>query len=201
MKTKLDINPWLSIWTRPRDTIAKIVAFNPNHRLLLICLLLGMAATVSVGYKELAQIPLQGFIVCIGISILSYLYLNLSSLFCLFSGKLLGGKARFKAVRSALYWSYIPTTLAYFPLLYLAGGDENRSLTPLGMFLTPLIFTVSIWSFVIHLKTLGQVQGFSAWRVLLSIILGYLVLLVGLFLLATILRPFLLLGQQFFCLI
>jgi hypothetical protein len=101
----------------------------------------------------------------------------------------LGGRASYKEVRAALAWSAVPniTSLAITILeLFIFGNDLFTTATPrldanpaLGLVLMALGFVeivLAIWSFVVLLKCLGEVNGFSAWRALGSLVLVLLLI-------------------------
>ena len=78
---QLPLNPWLSIWVRPRETIRAITATNPNHRFYLLAASTGfptalqlaqsfsLAATVSLPMIIVATLILSVFIGWVGITV------------------------------------------------------------------------------------------------------------------------------------
>ena len=48
MSGKLDMNPWFSIWVRPRRTIQAIVDYNPNYRLGILSAIYGFSALLGL---------------------------------------------------------------------------------------------------------------------------------------------------------
>jgi hypothetical protein len=116
--------------------------------------------------------------------------LYLGGLILRWTGSWLGGRATAQQVRAAIAWSSVPSvaTLAiWIPELVLFGSDMFTSRTPrieanpsLGMLLLALSgveIVLAIWQFVLFLKCVGEVHGFSAWRALGASLLPIVVLL------------------------
>ena len=94
-------------------------------------------------------------------------------------------------------WSYVPiiwALLLWIPELALFGKDLFSSETPnieqspyimLGFGLVEI--TVGIWTIVVFLKSLGQVQTFSAWRALGNSLAAALVLAIPIILIILLL--------------
>ncbi len=100
------------------------------------------------------------------------------------SGRLLGGHAGPRELRAAIAWSgvpYIASMVLWIPELLLFGDELFTTATPrldaapglqavlLGFVAVEVLATA--WAFVVFLKCLGEVQGFSAWRALLNLLL------------------------------
>jgi hypothetical protein len=110
------------------------------------------------------------------------------------TGRWLGGRARPDQLRAVVAWSYVPV-LATIPIWIIQLGLLGRELftreTPtidanptLGFILLAtgiLKALLGFWSFVILLKGVGEVQGFSAWKALTSLVLIGLVVFLLIF--------------------
>lgn len=185
------VNPWLSIWTKPRATVGAIVKFDPKYRFLALSaiygfpLLLNMAQTWELGSQlPLYAIIIGAFLLAIPLGMLG---ITISTALIYWTGKWIGGKASFYPVRAAVSWSSVPTLLPIITWFFimmtwgsstftdafgqsLTGGQ--RTLLNVTMFVQ-LISTV--WSIVILAKGLGQVQGFSAWKGLLNALIPFVI--------------------------
>lgn len=103
------------------------------------------------------------------------------------TGKWIGGKAPSGNIRAAIAWSGVPMIwklILWIPLLILFGQELFTTQIP-GIYAKPffwlmflglrmILITIVIWAFVVFLKCLGQVQGFSIWKVLYNLILTIL---------------------------
>jgi hypothetical protein len=177
------MNPWVSIWTKPRATIQQIIDTNPKHLVLLLATIGGFstaldrASTRSLGDKlDWTMILL---IVAIVGPIAGIITLYIGSALLRWTGKWIGGNASSQSIRAAIAWSTVPEILAlvlWIPALALFGPEmftseipsiqENPALNIAFLSIAAVGITVGIWQFVIYLKCLGQVQGFSAWKAL-----------------------------------
>jgi len=200
MKQDLGLNPWLSIWVKPRKTIRALIDYNVNYCFIVLCAIYGFqymlqaAQFVSMGSDaSLWLILLLSVILSIP---LGYVVFNVGSFFTFVLGKLIKGKGKFKQVRAATYWSSVPIviTVAIWIVLMIAHGNSlfvlgyERGLTGVGVTINAVAaiiqVIIGVWGFVIFLHALGEVQGFSAWMALLNTFLAGLVLFILLFLIS-----------------
>lgn len=189
-KKILGINPWLNIWIRPRNTIKEIVKFNPKYRFVILSaiygfpMLLHMAQNLSLGEKFttteiiLGALLLATFVGMLGISI--------ASILIFWTGKWIGGESGYFPVRAAVSWSNVPSiaNIVIWIILIANFGNEifkdefgmqsftgGSQILVFGAFFLEL--ALSVWSFVILVKGLGEIQGFSAWKGLLNVLIPF----------------------------
>ncbi len=194
-ENKWPYNPWISIWTRPRATIQQIIDSDPCKYVLLLAALNGIsgsfqrASNKNLGEKHTLSMLVLGCIIAGPIGGILIIYLH--GLLIKISGKLLNGKASPEEIRAALAWGYLPVIwgiLLLPPQLVLFGNKLFTPWTPnpgddILLFSLYYLFMLAdlilgIWSFVITLKCIGQVQGFSAWKALLNEILAGILILI-----------------------
>jgi len=188
----LERNPWLSIWVQPRETIREIIETNPKYRLFVLCALYGfpMAMSFAQSFSLGSQFPawsliIAGLVIC---TFLGYIGISISTWLLHITGKWIKGSGTFQTIRTAVAWSNVPnavTAITWFILLGVFGGRifyrDFSELTFVGyeagvVFLIFLVQSiVSIWGFIILLKTLGEVQGFSAWKALLNVAIPFVI--------------------------
>lgn len=191
------LNPWFTMWLHPRQTIRQIVAANPDRLVLLLAALGGIvqgflnAENKSRGDKtSLAVILLASLIVG---PLMGVFGLWLSGMLLRWTGGWIGGQADARRVRTAVAWSNVPmvwSLLLWIPAILLFGAELFTEATPIieassllsALYLVFSVGTavIGVWSFVVCLHALGEVQGFSAWKALLNSILAMLVVLVPL---------------------
>ena len=197
MKKQLSLNPWINIWVKPRKTIQELVQYNVNYRLITICGLYGFLhilyfllkspylekAIELKNYNSLASLIIGSLIFAIPAG---YILVNLTSLFLFLAGKLIKAKGSFKEVRAAFYWSTIPIIPSLFILNILMivfakqfEMFEKTTVTPqsssLFVFFGFTQLFLGFWGFIVTLKSLAQVQGFSAWMGLLNYFFGFII--------------------------
>jgi hypothetical protein len=181
------MNPWISIWTEPRKTIAKIVEENPKRDLWKLAAIYGflsfMNGSQSFVLGDKVQFLLILFFSIILAPIWGMIVFGVWSWVVQLIGKLLKGQASFSFVRAAFAWSCVPlivNILFWILLLILFGG----SLFQMGQLTTgpTIILTfiligkviVMIWSLVIYINALAEVQKFSIGRSIANIILAWI---------------------------
>ena len=181
-------NPFLTIWTRPRATVRGIVNTDPAFRVMPIAVIGGILEALQLEFTALAGEELNLLtILLIAVVLgppLGLILLYTGAWIVEMSCRLLGGRADSNQVRSALAWSSVPF-LATFPLwllrLALLGRelftvakpslDSHPALAYILAATALLELILSIWWMVVTVKALGEVQHFSAWRALSSMLL------------------------------
>jgi hypothetical protein len=180
--TPPELNPWVSIWTQPRATIQQIVDSDPEQSVLILAGISGFASTLdSVRDTGLGDgIPwFYIVLICALIgSLLGIAGLYVFSFLLHWTGKWLDGRASQPFIRAAGAWAQVPIIwglLLWVPLIALFGQDLFRSgsfgleSNPFFPFLSPIVSTgivLGVWSLVVSLHCLAQVQGFSVWKAL-----------------------------------
>lgn len=194
------LNPWKSIWIRPKATIRFVLATDPGRAVLALAALSGISGMLdrlvmkSVGDQlELSVIILLAILVG---PITGIIGLYLGGALLRWTGSWLRGTAESIEVRAAIAWSSVPVVCwlpAWVPQIVLFGKelfttetpriDESSTLLGALIGIGVLEVVVGIWSFVLMLHTIGQAHGFSAWKALGSIILAFFVIAIPVFVL------------------
>jgi len=206
--SKLGINPWTRIWTHPRETVRKIVEFNPKFRFLALSFLHGipmvfyLAQDLSLGDTfSLAGIIIVSLILAIFLGMLS---ITIGAALLYWTGKWIGGKGSFYPVRAAVSWSNVPNiviilcwaTLIFFfrHQVFLAAFQKGEFVgAALAIYGVVLLVqaVMSIWSLIILIKGLAEVQGFSAWKGLLNVLIPFFMIAILIWLITLVAMLFL----------
>ena len=201
--SKLDLNPWVSILTKPKETIRAIIEYNSNYHLLILSMIYGFSAILGIAQRFKAAEKLDFISIIIPAIVLSplwgYIIFSISAAFIYFTGKLIKGKAKYKEVRAAIAWSNVPSIVSvilWFFLIFSFGGNLFANFAAKESFSTAQIwvvfsvmfvmFIVSIWSLVIYINALAEVQKFSVLKAILNIIMSSLVIAIISFLIAVV---------------
>jgi hypothetical protein len=199
-ETAQSMNPWTSIWLKPRATIQYIVESNPTRWVLVLAALMGFSSALdqasikSIGDEY--ELPMIFIMAAIAGPICGIIGLYIGAALLRWTGSWMGGTASAQHVRAAVALSSVPYVWAlvlWIPSVALLGSELFTSETPmmdadpmrlmlyLGISLIEL--TIAIWAIIVFLKCLGQVQGFSAWKALGNTVLAGLVIAVPILLL------------------
>lgn len=185
------LNPWRTLWSRPRATIRQIVATQPERHVVMLAAVGGIfqwldQATLRATGDQLPLHMILAAALIVGpISGIITLYL-LGFLIAL-TGRWLGGTASPLHMRAALGWYNWPGIcigLLWIPQLALAGHESFTSKTPRidadpGLYAAVTLisipkFLLGIWAAIILCMCIGQLQGFSAWKGLGNVVLAML---------------------------
>lgn len=192
MAKKIRSNPWLSIWVQPRETIREIIDTNPKYQFGILCALYGfpMAMGFAQNLSLCTSFPtwsivIAALVIC---TFLGYFGICITTWLLYVTGKWIKGIGTFQTIRTAVAWSNVPnavTSITWFILLGFFGGQifckgfSEMAFVGYQAGVVFLIFLiqsiVSIWGFIILLKTVGEAQGFSAWKALLNVVIPFVI--------------------------
>ena len=187
------LNPLVSVWLRPRESIAYIVATQPRRWVLVLYALGGASGVVGalVAYRIADwRTLLLGAIGGAGLAVLN---LYIASFLIAGLGRLMKGCGSAQAIRAALAWSQLPAiagTIATVALIGAASAAGNSIASGLLYAGSAVIAVVSgFWSVVITVLMISRVEQFGFWRTITVYIVGALAALP--LLLALVVRTFL----------
>jgi len=170
------------MWTQPRKTIRAIVDKNPRHQLLLIAILGGMVTMLNRSMNQPIgdTLPLSSILLAIVMlgAVAGIAKVYIYGWLLRWTGKYVGGKATLPELRAAIAWPAVPLVwglLAWIPAIALYHKEWFSSYQP-GMAQNPLLplffillsLVLSLWSIILTLKTLSEVQRFSIWKAALN---------------------------------
>jgi hypothetical protein len=156
---------------------------------------LQMAQNLSLGNRySMAAIVAVAAIIAI---ILGAIMINIATALFTWTGKWIGGVGTYQQIRAAVAWSNMPSVvnigiwainIATFGVRIFRSDFVESTFVGNELsiiFLTAVVqLVVAVWAFIITLKALGEVQGFSAWKALLNIFIPIFVIFIGVSLLA-----------------
>ncbi len=186
------LNPWLSMWVKPRATIQQVIETDPTRWVLLLVALNGVfdvfdrAMAKNMG-NQLDWTSILLLAIITG-PLFGVIGLYLFGWLIGWTGRWIGGKGTHENIRAAIAWATIPTIWAlalWTPMLGIFGQDMFVSPTNLSSndpnllynfwIFGIVLFFAEITSFIILFQALGQVQGFSAWRAFGNVVLAGLI--------------------------
>jgi len=161
------------MWTKPRQTMRAIVNTNPKRSVVWLATIFILQNLLFIANYYSLGINYHYAMVLIILIVLSPLigmvWLYLFGWILHFTGRWLGGKAPLHYIRSALAWSKLPALInlaMWFILLVFSANyvfiqfSEGPSL-----FFTNLISIIAgVWSLVLLIQNIREVQGFSVGR-------------------------------------
>lgn len=188
------IDPWLSMWLHPRRTVRHLVDQRPGYGVLLLTALGGIAQSLDNMTRRNAgdsmALPVVLLLALILGPIGGLIGLYVGAWLISTTGRWIGGAAAPAPIRTALAWGNLPTAaglLLWLPALALIGREMFTESTPsleaqpwLAVFFLPLGLAwvvLGVWSLVLLLHGIGEVQGFSAWKALANIALVIVLIL------------------------
>lgn len=192
------LNPWRSIWLKPRATIRQIVVNNPDHHVVALAAAGGVVQTLSSSVSEklgdqVGLLPIL-LIALLLAPIFGVVALYLTALLLRWTGRWLGGVATLGELRAAIAWGSAPMVMGGVGILValLVSGHDLFSTVQPWLSRHPMLMIVcgvglivqgvaSLWSIVSYIKCVAEVQGFSAWRAIGNYLLAILVLFVVVF--------------------
>jgi hypothetical protein len=187
-----ELNPWFSIWTEPRKTVRSIVNTDPKFGFVILSAIYGlpMALNLAQNFSLGSVVPIWAVLIgsLIVCTFLGMIGISISTWLLQFTGRWIGGGGSFQTIRAAVTWSNVPnivTILMWIVLLCMFDGavfNRQFSETRFIGYQAGIVFIVfllqaivSVWGFIILLQGLGEVQGFSAWKALLNVLIPFVI--------------------------
>ncbi len=167
-----EFNPWLSILTKPRETIFYITDTNPTKYVILLAVIGGIIDATFKAMNKYSN-PYQAiWNILISGTITGFISLYVLGFLIQVSGKLLKGKGTEVTIRAACAWSILPQIVAMPLFIITIFLFTYKIAWPL---ITCQVLVTACWLIVMS-KTIAQVQNFkSAWMGLLNIVLAILI--------------------------
>ena len=178
------MNPWLAMWSQPRTTIRAIVHNRPRYGVVYLAAIFALQSFFfyanwwSLGLNDhyysflLLGVFLSPLMGLIWLFFMGWVYR--------FTGRWCGGRAPAVHLRAALAWSEIPTSLnilLWFVLIFLsperafiqaAGGQPS-------IFIYFIHLILGIWSLILFIQCLRELQSFTIIRSIMNIVLASLI--------------------------
>src|SRR6202011_3240130 len=161
-------NPWVTIWTKPRATIRRIVETDVHYQVTFLAILSGALIWLERRWSNpstAAAYPMLVMIAVVVGAILGIIELYINGALLKWAGAALGGVGSYAEVRAALAWSRVPVIVAVSigVLAILLGTDgpmlgSDREFSGSGASVLLLHAALVLWGFIIMLKCVGEVH-------------------------------------------
>lgn len=178
------MNPLMSMWVNPRPTIRAIVNSNPNYGVFYLswiyalqCLLFlssywSFGLTFSFSTILIATLMVAPFF--------GWIWVHFSGWVLHFTGEWLGGNAPMAYLRAAAAWSKIPSVIALGMWIILMITNSQLAFIngvsgTSALFINFISFILGIWSIVLLIQSVREVQGFSALRATFNIFILWII--------------------------
>lgn len=188
------MDPWRDIWTQPRASIQTLVTRDPSYGFKRLSWIYGVTVALSLSkmFSLVTLYPLWAILLgslLIGI-VFGFISITVTAYILQWCGRLIGGSAPFKHVRCVVAWSNVPMLINVLVWILLICVFRERAFysdfpaevtvqNKTGLFFLAVLgqWVASIWSFIILVQGLREVQGFSLWKGLLNILIPIIALL------------------------
>lgn len=186
------LNPWKSIWLHPRQTVRYLLNTDPRYAVLLLAIASGVSSSLDIA-SELAVADsypwpgVLGMVLFLG-AVFGIALLYFSAWVTRASGSWIGGRATCAELRTALAWSNVPVLwgLLLWLLMLVLLGSELFSAEAQRIEANPMLallmlgcwmagFALSIWAIVLWVAGIAEVQGFSIFKALVNLVLGFFI--------------------------
>ncbi len=183
-----DINPWLHIWTRPRETMRSILSTDPNRWVLWLAIIGGILSGAAFLLTIRTELPLQRQVAVLPLivwivlgAIFSVIHLYFAGWLYRLTGSWVKGKGTFTEVKSAVGWSYYPFFFSSI-LNIISSLLKNQHI--LSALLGLIAFIIIIWGMVIFFKILSEAHQFSVWKGILTFLIACVIIFVAIMIVA-----------------
>jgi hypothetical protein len=184
---------WKQIWVEPRETIHRIIHLNPNKGLWWLSSIYGFSMMINglLPFMAEGQVPVwQAYLLALILSpICGFIVISVWSALVSFAGKIFGGAGSYKEIRAAYSWSclpYIVNVVLWISFALLLGRQfflnltHQQNMPPFEVAILFAFFILRfgawIWSWVIYVNTLSEVQNISPLKAILNIVAAGIIL-------------------------
>jgi hypothetical protein len=183
-------NPWKLAWFHPKRAIQAVVEKNPKKGFFWLASLYALQYTLfNIGFSMKSPAVTLLVIAIIIAPVLGILWFYAFGWLLHLSGKWLKGGATQENLRASIAWSKVPVLINYvlWLVLVIANGSLFFDYSPFLSFCNVLMILISLWTFVLLVGMVAQVQGFSIGRALGNCLLATLIFFVFVFFISLIL--------------
>lgn len=182
--TKLKINPWIGIWSHPKGTIRAIVDLHPNRSMFLLSAMGALQHYFFwIGYYSFANpavFAVATFIFLLLSPLIGFIYFTIMACILRITGRWVNGAAPISHLRAAFAWSRLPKLidLAMWFILSAFVTEVQFGIYFQGMsrmFILGITTITSIWSFIVLIQTLSEVQRIRWKSAFINAFLSFLV--------------------------
>lgn len=187
------LNPFLSIWTKPRQTVRQIIEEQRSGLIFLLLVLSGYVSILTgaldtetnesfgIGVLLIGGLIISPVAAVIGNAVASVIYLLVGKMFKgtatyaeMFRAQLAGQIPQMWLIPLLLIWIFLsPTSYFTSPFEDYSGGD-----LVLNIILSVILFIVSICTLFVQSKAIGEAHGLSAWKGLAIIAIPILIIFI-----------------------
>lgn len=179
------MNPFLTVWVKPRQTIRHIVETQPGGAAGLALIMAAFAGKFVMGAVPSAEQLGAPLLTVATVSVIAGALGGLGAWYLFgwfyrWVGSWFGGQASAAQVRAAIAWVEVPTLVlfAFWIIVFLLSPDAATIL------LVPSLIVWG-WQTVLACHTLGEVHRFSAWKGFGTLLIPNTLIMVPVFLLST----------------
>ena len=181
MENKL--NPWVSIWTKPKETINEIATNYPKKGIFWLAMIAGFqhliifVAIYPVTFTKQLFLLFMALLVSPVIGIIWFYYFG----FILYIiGKWLKGSANCAQVRAAYAWSRPPIGIYLAIVAILLFVFPELRIHKYFIFSSSFVvgfigFAFGLWALLLFFQNILQVQKFEPVKAILNIVFAYIV--------------------------
>lgn len=194
-------SPWFSIWLQPRLTMRRIASGDPDELVILLVSFGGFSEVLANASRfnlgDQISIPLIFALAVFAGPVIGITGMFIATLLLHWTGKWLDGKSSFAMIRAAIAWSFVP--VIFFSVLwipqYILLGDvlfESRVVIYgskahiIIVALNVFRLVIVVWSIVIFLGCLNEVQKFPVWKSIINCILATIIFGIGVLFIAAV---------------
>lgn len=171
------LNPFTAVWLRPRETARYIMEEKSSTFIFLLVVLGGFSAALLGNLDSEQGLPIGGIllIALLGGPIGAVVGAAIGAAIFLFVGKLFKGQGTYNEMFRAILTAQIPQIwlipllliwLLFLPETFFLQSAETPFVPTdfISLAFTVIVAIVSIWTFIVQCKTIGEAHRLSSWK-------------------------------------
>jgi hypothetical protein len=183
--TEPKINPWITMWTQPQKTIRAVIGIDPKMGFMFLASIWFLQYFFLFEAHFAIEFPIHwalSIVIAVILSpVIGSIYFYIMGYLLHVVGMWLKGKASFLHTRCAFAWSRMPLIIDlimwfvisfFISQMIFAKNGYGRAF----LFVNIIAFATSIWSFILLIGAIKEIQKFSTFKAILNVVLVYLIL-------------------------
>ena len=185
MSQDASVNPWLTMWSQPKNTVRALIRSRPAYGVFYLVVIYALQGFFfysnwwSLGLTaHFYTLLIMGVVLS---PLIGLVWLYYAGFIFHLTGRWLKGRAPASHLRTAIAWSKLPYTinlLMWLVLIFMNPKSvfiQDAAEGPSSIFVNFITMILGIWSLVLLVQSVSEVQQFTVARSAANILIAWFI--------------------------